>query len=161
MSDRDKRRALLKAPESPADPATTTELSTERRSLTHSGRGQDVVVPRHCTLDGFAEESTRNDGVDVSRLEPLTVLQVQTQNTLYRITLLDPFSSEVLVHGGPFFTDPTRATLCGSSFGGSFLKSRWIGVGMRLEVSKEGRNIVTSPIRFFEIEEDSALPGPF
>ena len=54
---------------------------------------------------------------------------------------------------------PVEAELAGSSFGGHFLKVKWIGVNMRMELQIEGQFIVTSPVRSVEI--DSSLPGPF
>ena len=164
MSDRDKKYQRLTDSESLQALATTTEIEARRRSDETSPGGAESnehLVPRHCTLDGFAEVALANEGLDVAGLDPLTPLYVQTQNTLYQLTLLDPLASEVLIQGGSFFTLPTKATFCGSSFGGSFLKSRWVGVGMRMEICGEGRNIVTSPVCSIRIENDSALPGPF
>ncbi len=54
---------------------------------------------------------------------------------------------------------PVEAELAGSSFGGHFLKVKWIGVNMRMELQIEGQFIVTPPVRSVEI--DSSLPGPF
>ena len=160
MSDRDKKTQREKLAESLQTLSVTSEIATQRKSE-ETASGKEVMVPRHCTLDGFAEVALANEGLDVAGLDPLTPLHVQTQNTLYQLTLLDPLTAEVLVQGGSFFVMPTKATLCGSSFGGSFLKSRWVGVGMRMEICGEGRNIVTSPVHSIRIENDSVLPGPF
>lgn len=160
MSERDKKKHRDKLSESLQTLATTTEFEPQRKSEETSS-GKEVLVPRHCTLDGFADVALANEGLDVAGLDPLTPLHVQTQNTLYQLTLLDPVTAEVLVQGGSFFILPTKATLCGSSFGGSFLKSRWVGVGMRMEICGEGRNIVTSPVSSIRIENDSVLAGPF
>ena len=46
-----------------------------------------VVVPRRCTLDGFAEEVSQTSGVDLTTLDPITTLLVRTANSLYRITV--------------------------------------------------------------------------
>ena len=121
----------------------------------------DSYVPRRCTLGGFAQEALAHPGMGIRRLKPLSRLRVQTLNTLYRLTVLDPWESRVLVEGGRFFAQPTEAVLCGSSFGGSLLKLRWIGCGMRMEINSEGLKIVTSPVRSVEIHEDDDLPGPF
>lgn len=164
MNERDKKAHRLQPSESlPALTATTEIAARHRKGEPPVGAddNKEVLVPRHCTLDGFAEVAVANDGLDVSELEPLTPLHVQTENTLYQLMLLDPVASEVLVQGGAFFVMPTKATLCGSSFGGSFLKSRWVGVGMRMEICGEGRNIVTSPVRSITVENDADLPGPF
>lgn len=164
MSEQDKKADRLQPSESLQALTATTEIEARHRKgelPDGAADNKEVLVPRHCTLDGFAEVALANDGLDVAGLEPLTPLHVQTENTHYQLTLLDPLASEVLVQGGSFFVMPTKATLCGSSFGGSFLKSRWVGVGMRMEIFGEGRNIVTSPVRSIRVETDEALPGPF
>ncbi len=117
------------------------------------------VVPRVCTLDGFAREIDRQGGVDLGGLESLTCLRIQTRNTEYKITVLAPANSRILLQGGRFAPTPIEAELAGSSFGGHFLKVKWIGVNMRMELQFGGRVIVTSPVRSVEI--DSSLPGPF
>ena len=117
------------------------------------------VVPRVCTLDGFAREIDRQGGVDLGDLESLTCLRIQTRNTEYKITVLAPADSRILLQGGRFAPTPIEAELAGSSFGGHFLKVKWIGVNMRMELQFGGRVIVTSPVRSVEI--DSSLPGPF
>lgn len=128
----------------------------EKRSYT-----DEVVVPRRCTLDGFAEEVALAGGLDLTALDPLTELRVETENNVYRIFLLRPPEPRVVVHGGRFFPLPTEACLSGSSFGGNFLKMGWIGFGMRMEIYQDGRRIVTSPVRRIDVREEDALPGPF
>ncbi len=118
-------------------------------------------LPRRCTLDGFRQEADESDGMDLSQLEPLTRLKVQTCNTLYRLTILSPWEAKVIVQGGQFFAEPAEANLCGSSYGGCMLKTRWIGLGMRMEIYGKQGPIVTSPVRSVHTEGDSSLPGPF
>ena len=97
----------------------------------------------------------------INQLAALSRLYVQTQNTLYMIILLNPGQSKVLIQGGRFFPELTDAVLCGSSFGGSFLKSHWIGMGMRMEILGVGRTVLTSSVRSIHIENEDNLPGPF
>lgn len=118
-------------------------------------------VPRVCTLEGFREDTHSRSGVDVRELLPLTRLRVRTHNSLYELTVLSPGESTVLIQGGQFFGQPVEASLGGSSFGGSMLKTRWIGIGMRMEIFGEDSHIVTSPVRSVQAEDDSSLPGPF
>ena len=118
-------------------------------------------VPRVCTLDGFAQELSERGGLDPTELEPLTQLTVTTTRTRYRLTLIEPRSSRVLVQNDEFFPIPFEALLCGASFGGSFLKQRWIGIGMRMELHCEQGNLVTAPVVSVETEEDAELAGPF
>jgi len=119
------------------------------------------AVPRHCTLDGFARETSRHRGVEVAHLPPLTRLNIWTQNSLYELTLLEPHESTAIVQGGRFFAEPSDVHFCGSSYGGTLLKMSWIGIGMRLELLSEGRRIITSPVISVENVDDGSLHGPF
>ncbi len=145
----------------PASKTTKQTAGLEVATRTHSGAPGDVLVPRYCTLEGFAQETSDSSGVEIAQLGPLTRLQVQTQNTLYQLTLIDPMESVVLIQGGRFFTVPSEAHLCGSSYGGTLIKLSWIGLGMRMELASRGRRIVTSPVVIVETLDDVDLPGPF
>ena len=139
---------------------TASTLVTHRQ--THrQPTPRDVVVPRRCTLDGFAEEVSQTPGVDLTALDPITTLLVRTENSLYRITVREPHQRAVLVQGGSFFPETTSACLSGSSFGGSCLKMGWVGIGLHMEFHYDGNWIITSRVRSIALEEDSALPGPF
>ncbi len=120
-----------------------------------------VLVPRRCTLDGFTAEVARTDGVYLRDLDPITSLRVQTENTLYEITVLRPPRSVVLVRGGRFFPKTTEASFGGSSFGGSCLKLAWFGVGLHMEFHFAGGWIITSRVRSIDVLDASSLPGPF
>ena len=122
---------------------------------------EDRLVPQRSTLSGFATEALAKPGVALARLEPWSRLVVRTHNTAYHITVLEPCESRVLVQGGRYFAEATEAVLFGSSFGGNLLKVRWIGCGMRMEISANDRKIVTSPVRSVEVLESDDLPGPF
>jgi hypothetical protein len=122
---------------------------------------EELLVPRRCTLDGFAEEAGRRGGLNVAALPALTRLDVRTQNTDYEVILISPLESRVLIQGGRFFAERTESYLCGSSYGGNLLKVSWVGVGMRLEVMRDGRRIVTSTIQSVQVADDTDLPGPF
>lgn len=140
---------------------TKTELIVARQDRAVGLDSDELFVPRRCTLDGFAEEATRQGGVDLAELPTLTRLHVRTQNTVYQVVLLSPGESKVLIQGGRFFSEPTESYLCGSSYGGNLLKVSWVGLGMRIEVMREGRRIVTSTVESVDVVDDSDLPGPF
>ena len=144
-------RAHQKAP-APPDSETKKKRSTE---------SDGHAVPRLCTLDGFTEALARRGGLDPSLLDPLSQISVTTEQTTYRILLIDPATSRVLVQDAKFFPLPVDAVLCGSSFGGSFLKQQWIGIGMRMELNCGRGNIVTAPVVSVEVEEEGNLAGPF
>ena len=119
------------------------------------------LVPRGATLHGFVDTVTRVDGLSIAELDPITPLIVRTENSLYRITVLEPGCRRILVQGGTYFPETTTAELEGSSLGGSLLKQGWIAPGLRMEISTDGRRIVTSRVRSMEINGNDRLPGPF
>ena len=59
---------------------------------------------------------------------------------------------EVLVQGGRFYAEPTRACLSGSSGGGSCLKLGWIGIGLHLGFHANDQRVITSHVRSVAIE---------
>ena len=136
--------------------STNTVTDGQARS-----RESGVLVPRRCTLDGFSAEVACADGVYLRDLDPITILRVRTENTLYEITVLRPPRSVVLVRGGRFFPETTEASFGGSSFGGSCLKLAWFGVGLHMEFHYAGGWIVTSRVRSIDVLDASSLPGPF
>jgi hypothetical protein len=142
------------------DSETEKKRSTAVREVA-SPESEGHSVPRVCTLEGFAEELAKRGGVDPSLLDPLSQISVTTEHTTYRITLIDPATSQVLVQDAKFFPLPLEAVLCGASFGGSFLKQQWIGIGMRMELNCGRGNIVTAPVVSVEIEEETEIAGPF
>ena len=117
-----------------------------------NGRSDVVVVPRRNTLDGFVEAVSHTKGVGLADVDIFTTLVVQTDNSVYHITILQPYTREVVVQGGAFFTTRTRARLNGSSFGGSCLKLGWVGVGLHMEFHAEDQWIITSHVRSIAVE---------
>src|SRR6266567_1847629 len=87
------------------------------------------------------------DGIQLETIDDLTQLLVQTENSLYEITVICAHSGEILLRGGKFFPEYTPSRLAGSSLGGSFLKLRGIYVGFNMELYSEGRTIITSRVR--------------
>ena len=117
------------------------------------------VVPRHRTLDGFVEAVSRAEGVGLTDVDAFTTLVVRTDNSVYQITILQPHRREVVVQGGAFFPERTRACLSGSTFGGSCLKMGWVGIGLHLEVHVEDQWIITSHVRSIAVEQ-AAIKQP-
>ena len=140
------------------DKRASTRVSPPQRRPPTPG---DAVVPRRrYTLDGFADEVSQTAGVDLTALDPITRLLVRTENSLYRITVREPHRRAVWVQGGSFFPETTSACLSGSSFGGSYLKMAWVGIGLHMEFHDDGQWIITSRVRSIAMETDSSLPGP-
>ena len=77
-------------------------------------------------------QSELEGGVHLRDVAPGTVLEVQTQNRAY--TILYKGWDQALISGHPVFCpQPVPVTIHGSTWGGSMLKSHYIGRGMRLE----------------------------
>tara|TARA_R100000951_G_scaffold87258_1_gene75012 strand:- start:129 stop:503 length:375 start_codon:yes stop_codon:yes gene_type:complete len=84
------------------------------------------------------KEMEDTDGVFIDRLELGTILEVQTQNTLYTIvTCEDKKEKNILIQGGGYYSKVTDAILQGSSFGGSMLRIKYIGISMCMELWSE------------------------
>jgi RNA polymerase-binding transcription factor DksA len=79
---------------------------------------------------------------------------LQTQNSEYRILLLDPKSGRALVEGGAHFVEPSEALLMGSALPGSDFKSGVIGVGSRLEFWSDDKVFLTSPIKSVAVKHN-------
>ena len=104
-------------------------------------------MPRHRTLDGFVEAVSEADGIGLTDVDVFTTLTVQTDNSVYQITILQPYRREVFVQGGAFFPERRRACLSGSSFGGSCLKIGWVGIGLHMEFHADDQWVITSHVR--------------
>lgn len=104
-------------------------------------------------------QSEIEGGVLLSTLPPSTVLQIETQNHRYTAVLLG--GSEALLSGHPeFCPEPVQVAIAGSTWGGTMLKTRYIGRGMHLEFCHPDYRtpIVTSRIQ--EIRECPSLFQP-
>lgn len=105
----------------------------------------ELAVPAGMTLDSWLAHLWL-DGVQIDRLDALQVLRVHTRNSVYDIVVLAGPAGEVLVRGGRYFPEWTRALLLGCSFGRGLLKRFGVHVGMRLEFCCGRRSVVTSPV---------------
>jgi hypothetical protein len=85
--------------------------------------------------------------VTVERLNQFDTILLRTQNSEYRILILDPARGRALVEGGAHFVEPAEALLMGSAIPGSDFKSGVIGVGCRLEIWADDKVFLTSPIK--------------
>ena len=110
------------------------------------------LVARHHTLDGFVEAVSKADGVGLADVDTLMTLVVRTDNSVYQITILQAHTREVIVKGGPFFPEHTRACLSGSSRGRGCLRMGWIGIGLHMEFHYADQWMITSHVREISIE---------
>jgi len=117
-----------------------------------TGSGQAVLVPRHCTLSGFALEAGCSEGIAIRSLAPGTMLKVRTSNSHYRLIVLDGGGDGLIVQGGALFPKAVPAHLQGASAGGSLVRTGWIEIGLRMELRVGPQRIITSPVRSITIE---------
>lgn len=95
-------------------------------------------------MDTLMDRIQQIEGVELDRLEVSTTLLVWTWNSLYQIIVAS--ETEVVVQGGKFFPEATHAYVDGAMTRGSLVKTRWIGVGLPIELRVRGQLIVTSPV---------------
>jgi hypothetical protein len=104
-------------------------------------------------------QSEIDGGVFLSQLQPRTILQIHTQHHCYTAVFLG--DNQALIWGHPEFCPrPVPVAIAGSTWGGTMLKVRFVGRGMRLEFHHPAYRtpIVTSPIR--EINERRPRKNP-
>ena len=120
-----------------------------------SATARPAPVESSAHLDAWIDR-TWVDGMQVDTLRDLDMLHVRTMNTIYEIRVVTARTGEVIVRGGRFFPEPTRAVILGSSLGGAFLKLRGIYRGFALEVYACGTRIVTSAVQSVQCVDDTA-----
>jgi hypothetical protein len=91
-------------------------------------------------------QSEIEGGVYLDNLSDGEVLEVETQNHWY--TIVVGRRGQDLISGHPqYCPEPVGVRIEGSTWGGSMLKMRFVGRGMRLEFQHPTyRRIVTSPV---------------
>ena len=85
-------------------------------------------------------------GVYLRDLAPGSVLSLQTMNRIYKVVVLD--DETALISGHPeFCPEPAQVRILGSTWGGSMLKTKFLGFGMHLEFEHPvHRTVLTSRI---------------
>jgi len=84
------------------------------------------------------------------RLESCSELEsivVRTRSSVYELIVLCGDTGEVMIRGGQFFPEFRRATVVGSTFGGSCIMLRSLCVGLRLELRVDRESFLTSRIQ--------------
>jgi hypothetical protein len=72
---------------------------------------------------------------------------VKTRHSVYELIVLSAPVGDVMVRGGIFGAEFQRATLTGSTFGGSALKRHAVCVGRFLELRVGEKSFVTSSVQ--------------
>jgi hypothetical protein len=101
-------------------------------------------------------QSEIEGGVSLERLPADAVLEVRTQNRSYIIA--NRGGGEAMISGHPqYCPEPVLVRISGSTWGGSMLKTLFIGRGMHLEFRHpEHRVITTSKILEIRMAEKAA-----
>jgi hypothetical protein len=99
------------------------------------------------TLSEFAQQPGCFEGLSLSTLAAGTIISINTRRSQYRVVLIDPRQGRALVTGAVWFPEPTEVRLVGATAGGSMLKTGWIGIGLKLEMSVGRQRITTSRVR--------------
>jgi hypothetical protein len=140
------------------DPSIENAGGAPSQKIVAPADEKDRRMPRWSTLEAFADKVSASEGVSLSDLEPLTTLLVRTSHSVYRIIVMQ--GTTVLVQGGSAFPDATIGHLHGSGLGGSLLKLGWIGVGLRMEISSDGKRFVTSRVRAVTTKRNPSMCRP-
>lgn len=98
-------------------------------------REQDVIPSAlHPQIAFNIEQSEKDGGIWLRDVRG--TVKVQTLNTLYTLTDIDPATATAKIQGHPrYCLVPTACRINGSTWGGSMLKVGFIGRGMHLEFS--------------------------
>ena len=99
------------------------------------------------SLERFNDGIERVSGVELSHLEPNTVLDLQTAGSRFRVVVRDPAYGEVLIQGGRCFPRYTAVYLSGVGLGANPVKTGWIGLGLGVEIMWDDLRITTAPIQ--------------
>jgi hypothetical protein len=96
-------------------------------------------------------------GVDLRQLPPESTIEVETRNRAYLIVIVS--DCRALISGHPeFCPEPVLVRIHGSNWGGSMIKTAYLGRGMHLEFRHplyEGM-IITSAIQDIRLLEKAA-----
>ena len=124
--------------------------SDDGRASNAIGHGNHSQTPADFA-DLLSQRGTVTD-IDLRLLPAGTQLSVNTRNSRYRLLMLDGSGCHALVQGGRYFCEETEARIEGATCLGSSLRVGWICLGLRLELSVNGKRIVTSRVRAINVE---------
>ena len=103
-------------------------------------------------LEAFVHEPGCWEGVEFLSLHAGTKVNVFTRYSCYRLVVLDPDERLARVEGGRMFEESTEVRIEGATAGGSAIKSGWIGIGLRLEMSTDSKRVTTSVVQSITID---------
>ena len=87
------------------------------------------------------------DTINLGACRDLDRILVKSRHSVYEMIVLSADRGAVMVRGGVFGAEFQRATVTGSTFGGSAVKRRAICVGRFLELQVDGKAFLTSSVQ--------------
>lgn len=94
-------------------------------------------------LNGHITQSEIEGGVFLGDVPPGCCLELETRNHTYH--LIHQGGCRALIWGHPLLCpEPVEVAVLGSNWGGSLLKTAFVGRGMRLEFRHPSHNVVTT-----------------
>jgi hypothetical protein len=172
----DGRKQLLQSRLRKIDDALDRLMSGSYGNCSECGRsitdtGLDIDPVQSLCLDCWSQAPTaRNSteskekvgdvdstqGLAVQSLNAFDTIKLQTQNSDYRILLLDPATGRALVDGGAHLLEPSEALLRGSATPGSEFRGSEICIGSRFEMWVNEKVFITSPVKAVEVQRHDA-----
>lgn len=98
------------------------------------------------------DEGSSGSTILLRNLTQFDTAVVKTQNSVYRILLLDPNTGRALIEGGSYLPEPSEAVIRGSAIPGEMFDEGAIKLGARLEMWAGERIFLTSPILSMEMK---------
>ena len=135
----------------PAERIAVHDLDAFGRQLVAQAVGSGEV------LGGAGFLAGGEGGLDLRFLARPALLEVATKNTRYVVVMEG--DTEAWIAGHPqFCPEPVKVEIAGSNWGGSMIKSGYVGRGMRLEFRHPGFDgvVVTSTIRDIRLLQRAA-----
>jgi hypothetical protein len=136
-------------------------MTQQERTTSTTGQNTAEIPALFSASPYFDDSVNRNiirsqveGGVHLGQLAPGTILEVETQNRAYTIHYRG--AGQALISGHPVFCpEPVLVNIHGSTWGGSMLKERFIGRGMRLEFAHPDYEPITTSV-ILEVREKRA-----
>ena len=97
------------------------------------------------------QTQSRGEAVDITQLDPGSVVTISTRNSTYRLTIQDSEHRLASIEGGQFFSTPVVGCIQGTPFEDGPVQIGVIQPGMRLEILADNRRILTSPVRSLDV----------
>ena len=98
-----------------------------------------AYIPEAADLSKFDDVVQRTRGILIKDIPANTVLQIDVNDAIFTVLVVNPAERKIQIQGSQYIPELTDAIMSGSTFGGSFLKEGWIGIGMCLEILIPGR----------------------